>query len=378
MSDIKFLPYYPKYIYLDGMLQKGIPGKLRIFLDFKNCLQMIYSEEGANQLVNNSRRWRYIDPSIFSDFLEFVAFHKTYAKKRGVDLEIYTFMESGESLYHSQIDKGYKGSRRKATVCGLDEATTDLYFKILNKNYDLTIRIGNKLPNVKVIRLNFLEADFMPYYLINSLLKDSHEWTNVIYSTDKDMYQCLLEPNIFQYVRTWRSGKVLSRDDVMEHFLKEPNDIHPLEFPLVLSIIGDDGDDVPGIKNVGPARLIASFDEIRGIFGPMKDIYSKLKDGEDLFDDSIRTNNKYVQSILDAERNEKRITKNLKLVSYYMINDYFENAPNTEVRKKLRRVEETILRPEIVLKTGTVLLDALNKIGISIPLSDETIYTLFE
>ena len=61
-----------------------------------------------------------------------------------------------------------------------------------------------------------------------------------------------------------------------------------------------------------------------------------------------------------------------------MINDYFENAPNTEVMKKLKRLEESILNPGNTLKSGVVLLDALNKIGISLPLSDETVYTLFE
>ena len=131
------LSYYPKYIYLDNVLMQSGKSKLKIYVDVKNCFQALYMEEVVKEIITSSKMSRHIDVNIFLSFLEFISFHKSYATKRGIELEMIFFLDYGKSDYHLQISKDYKCRRRITDLFGLGVETTDFFYTVINKNFRL-------------------------------------------------------------------------------------------------------------------------------------------------------------------------------------------------------------------------------------------------
>ena len=96
MTPSSLLSYYPTYEILDSTLSKGNYNKINLFVDLKNSLQTVYLKHAIENIVENSFKSKYIDTSIFSSVLPFIAFHKLYALKRGIDIKFYFFFVSGQ------------------------------------------------------------------------------------------------------------------------------------------------------------------------------------------------------------------------------------------------------------------------------------------
>ena len=370
--DIPIVSYYPKYQYLDNMLEKSGNTDINIYLDFKNIAQGLYYKDTVLHFINESKRCRHIDLSLFFSFLEFVSWHKAYARKRNVKLNMYFFWERGDSAYHTAIHKEYKAARRLADFFGLEEAAKDLFHKILNKNYDLILKVGNQLPGVTAIQLDYLEADFVPYYLMK--LNNADHKTHIVYSNDKDMHQCLEEDNKFQFVRHYRKLKILSKNNVMSEFLKGETNITPDYFPLVLSIIGDEGDGFKGIYGIAEKTLLKVVDELPNVFGTMDEVYQNIKDKKSILREDYRTKNKVLQRII---KEEELIIRNLKLASYYLICDFFDNDYHITTIDKRKKLLEGLSATRKNITNGRVLLKAFEDIGISVPLEEHTISSIF-
>lgn len=73
--------YYPKYKYLDDIISATEKDVLNLFIDLKGCMQTLYMEWGIKYVLEQSRG-KYADPTIFSSILQFIQFHKNYAKKK--------------------------------------------------------------------------------------------------------------------------------------------------------------------------------------------------------------------------------------------------------------------------------------------------------
>jgi hypothetical protein len=317
MHPSSLLSYYPTYSILDEIASYGNYKKFNIYIDLKNNLQTTYMEHAIINIIENSKDSRFIDTSIFSSLISFLSFHKIYGMKRGIDINFTIFFESGDSFYHKNISKQYKISRKIDNLYGLDREKRDLFFSVLQANFKLIENIGNKLPSVRVIRLPNLEADFIPYYLL-SRKKVTYDGTvgHIIYSNDHDLWQCAAD-NSFVFSKSAKSKKIIKPGMIMDLFLKKPNNIPDFYLPLAMAVIGDSGDDVEGVKGVGPARFLEIFDDLIKLTGDMKTIYNNVENGNDIFislPDKIQ--NKYLRKVVKSEQNNKTITNNLKLVSF--------------------------------------------------------------
>ena len=167
MHPSSLLSYYPNYNILDEIVSYGDYKKLTIFMDLKNNLQTTYMEHAIINIIEASKKSKFKDTSIFSSVISFLGFHKIYGMKRGIDINFIIFFESGQSYYHKNISKKYKISRRIDDLYGLERADRELFYEVLHANYRLIEKVCNRLPNIKVIRLPNLEADFIPYYLLS-------------------------------------------------------------------------------------------------------------------------------------------------------------------------------------------------------------------
>src|ERR1035437_10493017 len=211
-STSQFFSYYPKYEYLDNVLSLTGRKRLNLYIDVKGCAQSLFKEWAIRHILNNSIGSTVTDTSLFSGVLEFIAWHKSYAKKRQIEVNFYFFMESGKSTYHLEIHPGYKANRGVSDMFGLDLASRELFFKILDKNYNAINKVVNKLPNCNFVRSEYLEADFLPWEWMKNVLtkEDVDSSANIIYSTDKDMLPCLDQTNVFQFYRHSKNVKMLT------------------------------------------------------------------------------------------------------------------------------------------------------------------------
>lgn len=363
MHPSSLLSYYPTYQILDEVVSYGRYKKLNIFIDLKNTLQTTYMEHAIINIVENSKQTKFIDTSVFSSLLSFLAFHKIYGMKRGIDIKFYIFFETGQSYYHLNISKKYKISRKIDNLYGLERADRDLFFKVLQGNFELIDRSCNRMPDVKVIRLPNLEADFVPYYLLSRKKVPYDGVTGqIIYSNDHDLWQCASK-DTYIFSKSASSKKIIKPGTVMRTYLKKDNSIEDIYLPLAMSVIGDTGDDVDGVKNVGPSRFLELFDELISLTGNMKEIYNKVENNKPLLNSIPKsTVNKYLKKVIDAEVKDKVISNNLKLVSFELISRAIDNPVTTELLEKRKIIEKIMDDNEIYPLES--LKNALEKSGV--------------
>jgi 5'-3' exonuclease len=104
------------------------------------------------------------------------------------------------------------------------------------------------------------------------------------------------------FSKSAKSKKIIKPGMIMDLFLKKPNNIPDFYLPLAMAVIGDSGDDVEGVKGVGPARFLEIFDDLIKLTGDMKTIYNNVENGNDIFislPDKIQ--NKYLRKVVKSE-----------------------------------------------------------------------------
>lgn len=343
MHPSSLLSYYPTYAILDEITSYGNYKKINIYIDLKNNLQTLYMEHAVINIVETSKRSQYLDASIFSSLITFLGFHKIYGMKRGIDINFIIFFESGESYYHKNISKTYKISRKIDNLYGLERVDRDLFFEVLQSNYKLIESVCNKTPSVKVVRLSHLEADFVPYYLISrNLVSNDGNTGHIIYSNDHDMFQCVRD-NVYIYSKSAKYKKIIKAGSIMNTFLKKPNDIPDNYFPFAMSILGDSGDDIVGIKGVGPVRLLKQFPILQSMIGDIDSMYDRVFNNKDLFENiPVKIQNKYLKMIIDEEVNNKVISNNLKLISFELLSRSLDFPEKTEMIDRRNDIEKII------------------------------------
>ena len=357
MHPSSLLSYYPTYSVLDEIVSYNNYKNLTIFVDLKNVLQSTYMEHAIVNIVESTKKSRTVDTSIFSSLISFLSFHKIYGIKRGINTRFIIFFEMGHSYYHKNISKTYKISRAIDDLYGLDKVDRDLFFSVLQANFQLIEKACNKIPNLSVVRLSNLEADFVPYYILTrKLVENNGETGFVIYSNDHDMWQCLTN-NVFVFSKAGKNKKIIKHGKIVNEYLKRENNISDEYYPLVMSIIGDPGDDVTGVNGVGPKRFIDVFPDILNMVGSMNELYDKVEKGKDIFNIIPDcSSNKHLGNIVSSEIENKTISNNLKLVSFELISRFLENPKTTETlerRNELMRViteEKKIASPEAMKK----------------------------
>ena len=376
MSPETLLSYYPSYAILDEIVSSSDCTTMNIFIDLKNNLQTLYMKEPIHAIVENSLKSRFIDSSVFSSVLAFLAFHRMYAiKRQNLNIKFYIFFETGVSYYHTNISKKYKINRRIDDLYGLDKEKRDLFFSVLQKNYMLLEKVCNRLPNTKLIRLQNFEADFIPYYLIsNKLVEHGNNVANVVYSNDHDMLQCLSLPgNNYIFSKSYQNKKIIRKGNALKSYLKWDKNYPDSYLPLVMSIIGDTGDNVDGVGGIGAKRAYDIIDDLIKMVGGMENLRENVINNKSIFLPSfLETPNKYLKKITEREIEEKVISNNLKLVDYEVISRFFDNPSSTETLQRKKNVVETLSLNNIV--SIDKLKPALEMAGVYLHEELETIY----
>lgn len=349
MLPNQILSYYPTYSILDEVLTTGNYNTLNIYIDVKNNLQSLYMQHCILEIVENTLTSGRTDSSIFESVLHFISFHKIYAASRNIKINYFLFLETGKSNYHLNISKKYKISRRIDDLYGLDREKRDLFFNTTQKNFVLLEMALNKMPDIKVIRLPYLEADFVPFYLITRKLVDtSSNVGHVIYSNDHDLLQCLRD-DVYVFVKVPKVKKLVKKGQALRSYLKFEKNYPDEYLPLVMAIIGDNGDDVDGIKGIGGKTIEKIIDDVVELTGGIENLYQNVKKGKPIFNSNLGRNpNKYIGTIIEKEEKEKIISNNLKLVSFELLSRYLDDPDTTEMMEKRKIIENILSSNEIV------------------------------
>lgn len=349
MHPSSLLSYYPTYAVLDEMVSFNNYKKLNIFIDLKNTLQTTYMEHAIVNIVENSKNTKFLDTSVFSSVVSFLSFHKIYGMKRGLDIDFIIFFESGNSSYHKNISKKYKISRKIDDLYGLDRVDRELFFNVLMANFQLVEKALNKMPSVRVIRLPNLEADFVPYYLLSrKYVPVDGSVCNITYSNDHDLWQNAADHS-YIYSKSAKSRKIIKAGTVMKLLLKKETNIPDIYSPLAMAVLGDPGDDIDGIKGVGPAGFLEIFDQLVAMTGTMGEIYKKLKNNQDLFQ-SIPPSivNKKLEKVVIQEQKDKTLSKAIRLISFELLSRELDDPNTTEMLQKRELIEKRMSEKEIV------------------------------
>lgn len=364
MHPSSLISYYPTYAILDEIVSIGNYKQLNIFIDLKNTLQTTYMKHAIENIVNSSKASKFVDTSVFSSLISFLSFHKIYGVKRGIETNFIVFFESGHSYYHKNIDKNYKVSRKIDDLYGLDKKDKDLFFKTLQANFQLIERACNRFPRVRVIRLPNLEADFIPYYALKrNLVKRGEGIGNVIYSNDHDLWQCL-DHDVVIFSKAGKTKKIVKQGNVLSMLFKKETNIPDDYLPLAMSVIGDVGDDVTGVPNIGPARFLQVFDQLTALTGTMNQLYDNVENKRPIFQSIPQSiANKFLRKIVNDEVANNTISKNLKLVSFELISRALDNPSTTEMIDKRKHIEN-IFRSERELSTEEGMKKALEMAGV--------------
>lgn len=342
------LSYYPTYSILDEVLTIGKYDTLNLYFDLKNNLQSLYMQHAILEIIENTITSNFTDSSIFESIMQFLSFHKIYAANRNIKINFFIFLETGRSSYHLNVSKKYKISRRIDDLYGLDREKRDLFFEVLQKNFMLLESACNKMPNIKVIRLPNLEADFIPYYLISrNLVNTSKNVAHLIYSNDHDLLQCLND-DVYVYVKVPKVKKIVKKGQALQSYLKFEQ-IFPDEYlPLVMAIIGDGGDNVDGIKGIGGKTAEKIIEEVVQLVGGMNNLYENVVKGRPIFNSDLQSHpNKYINTIVEKELKEKIISNNLKLVSFEVLSRFLDDPVSTEMVDKRKLIEKTLSEKQV-------------------------------
>jgi len=348
MHPAQILSYYPTYSILDEIISFNNYDTLNIYVDLKNCLQSVYMEHTIVNLIESTKMGNRYDTSIFTSLMSFISFHKTYAAKRNIKINFYVFFESGISYYHNNISKKYKISRRIDDLYGLDAVDRELFFEVLRQNLGFIEKAYNKMPDVKVIKLLNLEADFVPYYLMTRNYVDTrNNVANITYSNDHDMAQNLSEHS-YQFIKTSQGKSIVKANEGMTKQTKKPWNGDDEYQPLAIAIMGDPGDDVYGIKGIGGVTFLKIFPMLKKMVGTMDELNENVLKNKPIFDTSIDYKNKHINKILDFEKKEKLISNNLKLVSFEILSRVFDDPDTTELLGRKKRFEKIVTSEESV------------------------------
>jgi 5'-3' exonuclease len=146
------------------------------------------------------------------------------------------------------------------------------------------IQYLQQLP-VTLVSIDKIEADDSIGLIADHFEKDPLCNEVTIMSADKDFYQ-LISDKTSVYSPTKK--KTYKTSDILEEF-----NVHPNNFLIYKTLLGDASDNLPGIKGMGPKKIVKLFPLANVEEYNLKDIYS-------MSEDNIDTNHMY-KSILEAK-----------------------------------------------------------------------------
>ncbi|RHZ35302.1 5'-3' exonuclease [endosymbiont GvMRE of Glomus versiforme] len=222
----------------------------------KRCLiidgnNLLYSSYHISQKMS----WKITNGTIFFSLRVLISVLKKNDYRR-----LIVFFDGGGTNFRKKIFPQYKAQRV--------EMPNELWEQM--KMFKLLL----KKTNISYIQLTNFEADDLIASFINQITKIDPNLIFDIFTRDKDLMQLINEnTSILKYI-----NKKLTFY-THEHFFKEYNFL-PKNYIDYLSLLGDDVDNIKGIKGIGPVSaksLIQCFSTIENIYQKLDTLPESIK-----------------------------------------------------------------------------------------------------
>lgn len=338
LHNTNLISLYPKYTYLKSFLkveqEMNYKNRLNVFFDMKNLLGLSFMEQIMAGLYNNSQVYNLTDMSIFVSFMNHLKRMKEFLYQFYPVVNFIYFMDNGESKYHKHHHIGYKANRTVTTK--LTEDVVKGFMEIYHTNLNITKKVMNKIKDAYLVCLEQLESDFIPYYVINEMNDISDSSINIVFSNDKDMYQCINLDNTYCYVKNYskKTDYILTKENAVKYYLKDKtlngDVIGVLKyFDLLLALAGDTSDGIDGIKGVGPKsayKIIIHLLQEKILPQDNKLFIRQLYSNENIFKNNILNMHDRIKLVNKVKENIDKVIRNIKLTSYEYLSMYLNDT----------------------------------------------------
>jgi DNA polymerase-1 len=220
------------------------------------------------------------------------------------DSLIFTF-DLKEKTWRHKLKKDYKEGRAPAEM--------DMIAQIpLIKNWT------NKITKNNFFKEGF-EADDCIFASSQDILKNNPGENEIlIFSSDKDLYQVLVHPEV-KFIKTNKFGQLSLFDD--KKFIEKYN-LKPCQWVDLKAIVGDPSDNLTGINGIGEKTA----SKILNIFGSLKNLFlSQNLNFEHLFSEKEynpqmliefqKENSRYQNFLLEIVKQKELVLENYKLAT---------------------------------------------------------------
>ena len=266
--------------------------------------------------------------------------------------------EGGGSKRKRDLYKDYKSGRKPAKMNRYydQEEIPDTY---KNRNYQVSTLVS-LISNLPICQMYIedAEADDAIGYICNYKLKNKNK---VIVTGDHDYYQLVGKDCI---IYSPNSKTFIDADKVIERY-----GVHPSNFCLAKSIVGDKSDNIPGVPGVGFKKLSKEYSElllkedfqnnsfqlfiendVKHQDNPKKKIYKSIKENEDLIERNVKlvrldvdnlahVQIKYINSCIEdfkpawnnIQANKILLKNNIKNIDMMRHSNYFRNLTKTRI-----------------------------------------------
>ena len=164
---------------------------------------------------------------------------------------LYVIFDIGGSHRKQGLYADYKGNRELAPIAGAQMDTKDYLFSVYGKLRDSVVDLCRAF-NLPVFMETGIEADDIIGIMSEHLATLGKH--SVVLSNDTDFLQLVASPGISCYIPYKKM--LVTNKNFPEYF----NDIkgvkiHPAEYLFYKALVGDKGDNIPGISRVGYKTL---------------------------------------------------------------------------------------------------------------------------
>ena len=235
--------------------------------------------------------------------------------------KIYVIWEGGGSKRKRDLYADYKMKRRPQKLNRYYDDIPDTY---KNRNYQISLLIKflEIFPIVQIY-IEDAEADDVIGYLCKYKFKNKNK---IIISSDHDYYQ-LIDKDVLIWSPTIKS--FVDSKKVIERY-----GIHPNNFCLAKSIVGDKSDNIPGVNRVGYRTLVKKYpilsDNVQYFIQDIIDLSKKMiNEGK-----ATKAINEIYNSKKLIERNYKLVLLDMNNLAHFQLEKINQNIENLKLSWK--------------------------------------------
>lgn len=215
-----------------------------LLVDGSNLLiRLLYARQSGSNLLS--------EPELISSVADMFIHQLGLQVKNFNASSCYIIFDLGGSLRKKALYAEYKANRELAPIAGIQLDAKDYLFSLYGKLRDSVVELCRAF-NLPVFMDSGVEADDVIGLMaeqLNSLGKSC-----VILSNDQDFLQLVANPSISCYIPY---KKALVDNKTFPTYFNDIKGIiiHPAEMLFYKALVGDKGDNIPGINRVGYKTL---------------------------------------------------------------------------------------------------------------------------